>query len=59
MFKQLLQFEQLMSTVGIISVVIFFLAFIYLLFIVFKMDRKFIDKMSSLPLEESNSLQNK
>lgn len=39
----------------IISFVIFFLFFLLVLIIVFKRDKKFVNKMSNLPLEDSTN----
>lgn len=58
MFKELLDTEQTLGIVGIISILIFFLSFLYMLFVVFRLDKKFISKMSSLPLEENKIINN-
>lgn len=52
MYKNILQGIENIAIWPVISFVIFFLFFICLLWWVVAMDKKFINKMSSLPMEE-------
>lgn len=52
MYKNVLQTIENIAIWPVISFVIFFLFFICLLWWVFTVDRRFIDKMGSLPLND-------
>ena len=53
MYKNVLQSIDNIAIWPVISFVIFFLFFICLLWWVFTTDKKFIDKMKSMPIENS------
>ena len=52
MYKNVLQSIENIEVWPVISFVIFFIFFLCLLLWVFTTDKKFIDKMSGLPMEE-------
>jgi len=55
MYKNVLQNIDNIAIWPIISFVIFFLFFLCLLWWVFTVDKKFIEKMETLPMEETKS----
>jgi len=55
MYKNVLQNIDNIAVWPVISFVIFFLFFICLLWWVFTTDKKFIDKMKNLPIEEDKN----
>jgi cytochrome c oxidase cbb3-type subunit IV len=55
MYKNVLQSIENIQVWPVISFVIFFVFFLCLLLWVFTTDSKFIDKMKSLPIDESKS----
>jgi cytochrome c oxidase cbb3-type subunit 4 len=55
MYKNVLQNIENIQLWPVISFVIFFLFFLVLLWWVFTVDKKFIDEMKRLPMDESNS----
>ncbi len=54
MYKNVLQTIDNIAIWPVVSFVIFFIFFIVLLWWVFSVDRKFIDKMRSLPMDNEN-----
>lgn len=54
MFKHYLARVQDVEIYPIISIIIFFTFFVGLLWWVFRSDKKYINKMSNLPLEDNN-----
>jgi len=59
MFRNIFQSEVILSVLGIVALVCFFLSFLFVLLYSWKMEKKFSDKMSNLPLEENNFSRNK
>jgi cytochrome c oxidase cbb3-type subunit 4 len=59
MYKNVLQNIENIAIWPVISFVIFFLFFLCLLWWVFSVDKKFIDKMKSLPMENEKNLKQK
>lgn len=55
MYKNVLQHIDNIEIWPVISFVIFFLFFICLLWWVFTTDKKFIEKMKSMPIEKSDN----
>jgi cytochrome c oxidase cbb3-type subunit 4 len=55
MYKNVLQSIENIQVWPVISFVIFFVFFLCLLLWVFTTDKKFIDKMKSLPMEENQT----
>jgi cytochrome c oxidase cbb3-type subunit 4 len=55
MYKNVLQSIENIEIWPVISFVIFFVFFLCLLLWVFTTDRKFIEKMKSMPIDESDS----
>jgi cytochrome c oxidase cbb3-type subunit IV len=55
MYKNVLQSIENIQIWPVISFVIFFVFFLCLLLWVFTTDKKFIDKMKSMPMDESNN----
>lgn len=53
MFKNLLSSVEFMEIWSIITMIIFFLSFIYIIFYAIKMDKKHENYMSSLPIDET------
>jgi len=58
MYKNILQSIDNVQIWPIISFVIFFLFFLLLLWHVFTTDKKFIDKMKQMPLDETKPISN-
>lgn len=58
MYKNVLQSIENIQIWPVISFVIFFIFFLCLLLWVFTTDKKFIDKMSALPIDEENDKSN-
>jgi cytochrome c oxidase cbb3-type subunit 4 len=56
MYKNILQSIDHVAVWPIISFVIFFVFFLCLLWWVFTTDKKFIDKMKQMPMEDSSQL---
>jgi len=52
MFKNILKSVEGTDTFSIIAMIVFFLFFIYIIYRTFYMDKKVVDKMSHLPLED-------
>lgn len=52
MYKQYFEQVENVAAGPVVSLVIFFLFFLGLLYWVFKVDKKYIDKMKNLPLEQ-------
>lgn len=59
MYKNVLQNIENIAIWPVISFVIFFLFFLCLLWWVFSVDKKFIDKMKGLPIEREKSVEPK
>lgn len=57
MFKNILESVNGFDVWSIATMILFFVFFIALILYVFVLDKKFIDKMSHLPLEEENNNQ--
>jgi cytochrome c oxidase cbb3-type subunit IV len=53
MFKSILENSELMQNLGLIALILFFVIFMIILFWAFKLDKRFVNKMKSLPLEEN------
>lgn len=58
MYKNVLQSIENIQIWPVVSFVIFFIFFLCLLLWVFTTDKKFIDKMSALPIDEENDKSN-
>ena len=58
MFKHYFERIENVETGPIIALVLFFLFFLVMLFWIFRLDKKFINKMKNLPLEEDNTKSN-
>jgi cytochrome c oxidase cbb3-type subunit IV len=58
MYKNVLQSIENIQIWPVISFVIFFIFFLCLLLWVFTTDKKFIEKMSTLPIDEENDKSN-
>lgn len=54
MFKHLFQSVDIMTILGVVALLFFFLSFLLILFYTFKIDKKYSDEMSNKPLEKNN-----
>ena len=58
MFKHYFERIENIETGPIIALVLFFVFFVVMIFWIFRLDKKFINKMKNLPLEENNTKSN-
>ncbi len=54
MFKNILKSAEGTDTFSIIVMIVFFLFFAYIMYRTFFMDKKVVDRMSHLPLDDDN-----
>jgi cbb3-type cytochrome oxidase subunit 3 len=59
MFKHYFERIENVETGPLIALIFFFLFFLVMIVWIFKLDRRFINKMKNLPLEEENIKSNK
>lgn len=59
MFKNIFQSVDTLTILGIVSMLLFFVSFLFVLYYAWKADGKFIEKMSNMPLEENKLTTNK
>lgn len=53
MFKVILHTAENLEFLGLVSLILFFIAFLYVIYFAINLEKKHIDKMSNLPLDDN------